>query len=94
MAQFPAKIPSCAGRSKRDWFAIISYWPKASALWFEGVFDLLILQETGIDNPGDFKGCSFNQTPLRAAHPGDSDHREGQVLGFEGLSWGHQVPIA
>ena len=50
------------------------------------VFDLLILQETGIDKLGDFKGCSFNQTPLPTAHPGGSDHREGQVLGFEGLS--------
>lgn len=69
MVQFPVKIPSCAGRSKRDWFAIISYWPKASALWFEGVFDLLILQETGIDNPGDFKGCSFNQTPPPCCSP-------------------------
>jgi len=46
----------------------------------------LIFQETGIDKPGDFKGCSFNQNPLPTAHLGDSDQREGQVLGFEGLS--------
>lgn len=85
-------MPSGEGRSEEDWFAIISYWTKAFALWFEGIFDLLILQETGIDKPGDFKGCSFNQPPLPAAHLGDSDRREGQVLGFEGLSRGHQVP--
>lgn len=90
--RLPVKIPPWAGRDEGDWFAIISHWPKAFVLWFEGIFDLLILQETGIDKPGDFKGCSFNHTPLPAAQTGNSDHREGQVLGFEGLAWGHQVP--